>query len=227
MNIFYVAGIPYSDELYHHGIKGQKWGVRRFQNLDGTRTAAGKERYYNSILGSSRKIKKTLNKIDQKQAEATVKMNKVAAKQDKLGEKLLKRMDQGNTKTPGLERKIESTRNKLTKLHDRIENYKTMSNEIIGKATDLGYTVKSKEVVRSVGRGKKIAAGVLGVIGAATIAAVGFPEAGVTFYGSNFVGYGVASPLAAIPASKAVRTNKVRGTKYTVRNSSKYKDARQ
>ena len=31
--------------LEHHGIKGQKWGVRRFQNPDGTLTAAGKRRY--------------------------------------------------------------------------------------------------------------------------------------------------------------------------------------
>ena len=31
-------------ELYHHGILGQKWGVRRYQNDDGTWTTAGKER---------------------------------------------------------------------------------------------------------------------------------------------------------------------------------------
>lgn len=35
----------YPNELYHHGIKGQKWGVRRFQNPDGTLTADGKKRY--------------------------------------------------------------------------------------------------------------------------------------------------------------------------------------
>lgn len=32
--------------LYHAGIKGMKWGVRRYQNKDGTLTDAGKKRYY-------------------------------------------------------------------------------------------------------------------------------------------------------------------------------------
>lgn len=35
-------------ELYHWGIKGQKWGVRRFQKKDGTLTPAGKKRYDDS-----------------------------------------------------------------------------------------------------------------------------------------------------------------------------------
>jgi len=43
----------YDDYLAHHGIKGQHWGTRRFQNEDGTLTSAGKARY-NSPEGGTR-----------------------------------------------------------------------------------------------------------------------------------------------------------------------------
>ena len=36
--------ISEEDHIAHHGIKGQKWGVRRFRNEDGTLTEAGKKR---------------------------------------------------------------------------------------------------------------------------------------------------------------------------------------
>lgn len=35
-------------ELYHHGIKGQKWGIRRYQNKDGSLTPEGKKKYKTS-----------------------------------------------------------------------------------------------------------------------------------------------------------------------------------
>lgn len=41
-------GLVNVEALEHHGILGMKWGVRRFQNKDGSRTNAGKKRYKNS-----------------------------------------------------------------------------------------------------------------------------------------------------------------------------------
>lgn len=41
--------------LMHHGIKGQKWGVRRFQNEDGSYTTEGKERRKEETIKSKTK----------------------------------------------------------------------------------------------------------------------------------------------------------------------------
>lgn len=42
--------------IEHHGMKGQKWGVRRFQNEDGTLTQAGKDRYSKEQYDRDKKV---------------------------------------------------------------------------------------------------------------------------------------------------------------------------
>ena len=52
------------DVIMHHGIKGMKWGVRRYQNEDGTLTAAGKKRAAKSLTKEYRKSRKTDPRTD-------------------------------------------------------------------------------------------------------------------------------------------------------------------
>lgn len=86
--MYIIRRLP-PNELWHHGVKGQKWGLRRFQNPDGTLTEAGKKRYNiddtNSIIGralfntsSGQKLAVTFNKgfkEDKKQIKEEYKKN--------------------------------------------------------------------------------------------------------------------------------------------------------
>ena len=53
----------YSDELCHYGIKGMHWGIRRYQNSDGTLTSAGKHRYSTDKGTSIFSRKKSVSKV--------------------------------------------------------------------------------------------------------------------------------------------------------------------
>ena len=90
-----------SNQLMHYGIKGMKWGVRRYQNYDGSYTKAGLKRY-NAAMGSydkrlsEYKTAKTsgvtgdalrLKKAKVKEAKRDVKKHYKHLKQDKLGDK--------------------------------------------------------------------------------------------------------------------------------------------
>lgn len=82
------------EELYHHGILGQKWGIRRYQNADGTLTSEGRERMLakarkyeskaNTTIGESNSAKRKRAKLNQKAKDARYEVKKSDLKKARL-----------------------------------------------------------------------------------------------------------------------------------------------
>lgn len=67
-----------SSELYHHGIVGMKWGVRRYQNKDGTLTEAGKKRY-SDVSNDPKTQKKMTRRADRVLSRHARQYNRLAS----------------------------------------------------------------------------------------------------------------------------------------------------
>ena len=82
-------------EIAHSGVKGMRWGVRRYQNKDGSLTPAGEKRYGKSkeeAMKARAKAKAKAEKAKAKEAKKAEKANAKAAKQDdKANKKLMKK----------------------------------------------------------------------------------------------------------------------------------------
>lgn len=76
-----------SNELYHHGIKGQRWGVRRYQNEDGTYTSEGLKRRNEGGIRGNYEQKKNIATL----GTLAYRNDRLAAKQARLAKKSLKK----------------------------------------------------------------------------------------------------------------------------------------
>lgn len=178
-NTFYAPN-DYRSYLMHHGIKGQKWGVRRFQNEDGSYTSAGKSRYG---VGSKEAISAYRSSYD-----------KASSMGDKADEKW--RETQAARKQIGrtaIGRTIASARNKTeaakkyNKLYDEWSNmqdaadeqwrdsdakYKmTGRNRLERVANNIKYDMKPLTSEQKAARNAKIKKVAIAVAGTAAVAA--------------------------------------------------------
>lgn len=96
------------EELYHHGILGQKWGIRRYQNADGTLTSEGRERMLararkyeskaNITVGESYSAKLRRAKLNQKAKDARYEVKKSDLKKARLKKAAQKNSSENGTK---------------------------------------------------------------------------------------------------------------------------------
>lgn len=117
-------------ELYHHGVKGMKWGVRRYQNDDGSLTERGKKRYLKEDAERRELERKT--KVSEFNRASKGKLAEDLIKEEALA---LENEKKWNSLKPKEKSGIEKTKDLIDSTADMARSVKSLMNMIPKKKT--------------------------------------------------------------------------------------------
>lgn len=168
------------DILVHYGVLGMKWGVRRYQNDDGSYTDAGIKRYgVGSKNKTGKQMANRLNDLDWAMTRHKRHLLESNRTISKLTKKAAKKQARGKDLSDRQKSKLSNARKEKTRSTKAIKQGTSEVNSIISKAEKSGYSVKSKRTVRSVAEGRDILPNVLKSVAMTTAAtAIMLPTAG-------------------------------------------------
>ena len=104
--------------IAHYGVEGQKWGIRRYQNLDGSLTAEGKQRYGGSARGKAKMYNQGLKSAVHNVRRMQVAKTKATEKANITGTKLAleSNLFGGSNHVPD-EKKVKKLSKQLLSIH--------------------------------------------------------------------------------------------------------------
>ena len=111
----------YDDYVAHHGILGMKWGVRRYQNKDGSLTPKGKARYKLGKNGELVKLTHKEKKARKRQIE-TLKKARVAAKQKQLEADQIRKIVSSGSAADVYNNRRRMSPEQIKEAYDRLNN---------------------------------------------------------------------------------------------------------